>query len=125
MQSCQENNLDFIPVLNPAATDDRIIRTVNLNPGLIYYGMRKGITGAKNELDPDLEKNLSHLRKFTQVPIGVGWGISSADHVRLLPYQVHTAIIGSKTLDVYNKDQSLSDVESFIRSIVQASEISI
>ncbi len=82
--------------------------------------MRKGITGAKNSLDPDIGKNLRHLKEFTSAPLAVGWGISTPEHIRDLPIEADIAIIGSKTLDVYNERKNLLDVREFIKNLVTA-----
>jgi tryptophan synthase alpha subunit len=55
--------------------------------------MRKGITGAKENLDPNLEKNLQSIKQFLNCPIAVGWGISTPEHIRNLPGEADIAII--------------------------------
>jgi tryptophan synthase alpha chain len=118
--ACHEYELDFIPVLNPAATEERIRKLEQLNPSLLYYGMRKGITGAKTDLDPELRKNLWYVKQFLDYPIAVGWGISTAEHVKGLPEEANIAIIGSKTLDIYNENNCLEEVKNYIDLLVWA-----
>lgn len=118
--ACQEYGLEFIPVLNPAATEERIKKVEQLKPSLLYYGMRKGITGAKTDLDPELRKNLWYVKQFLDCPIAVGWGISTPEHIVHLPEEADIAIIGSKTLDIYNVKNSLEDVKNYIALLAQA-----
>lgn len=120
LATCQEFGLDFIPVLNPSATEERIKKVADLNPSLLYYGMRKGITGAKDTLDINLEKNIQYVKQLLFCPIAVGWGISTPDHIRDLPQEADIAIIGSKTTDIYNVHKSLVDVENYTKSIIKA-----
>ena len=107
-------------MLNPAATEERIKKVAYLNPEMLYYGMRKGVTGAKNNLDPDIEKNLQYIETYMKIPLAVGWGISTPGHIRDLPMEAHTAIVGSKTTDVYNLNKNLRDVDIYITKMVKA-----
>lgn len=118
--ACKEFGIEFIPVLNPAATEERIKKVTNLHPSLLYYGMRKGITGAKETLDANLEKNLQYIKQYLSCSIAVGWGISTSEHVRDLPQEADIAIIGSKTTDIYNAHKSLMEVENYAKSIIKA-----
>ena len=117
LNACHTYQLNFIPVLNPAATDERIEKVVALSPEFIYYGMRKSVTGAKQTIDPNLENNLQHVQTFTKAPLAVGWGISTPEHIRALPKEASIAIVGSKTFDVFNERKSLEDVEKYIRTL--------
>ena len=120
MDACKEFGIEFIPVLNPAATEERMNKVAQLQPSLLYYGMRKGITGAKEKLDENLGKNLQYIKQFLTCPIAVGWGISTPEHIRNLPQETDIAIIGSKTTDIYNTRKSLEDVENYTKSIIRA-----
>ncbi len=120
IMTCKEFGIEFIPVLNPAATEERIKKVIQLQPPLLYYGMRKGITGAKETLDANLEKNLQYIKQFLPCPIAVGWGISTPEHIRDLPMEADIAVIGSKTTDIYNAHKSLLDVENYTKSIIKA-----
>ena len=120
--ACKEFGIEFIPVLNPAATEERIKKVAALKPSLLYYGMRKGITGAKDTLDENLGKNIQYVKQFLSCPIAVGWGISVPDHVRDLPREADIAIIGSRTTDVYNNHRNIEDVENYTKSIIKASK---
>lgn len=120
--TCRDSGLEFIPVLNPSATDERIKKVGQLNPALLYYGIRKGTTGAKETLDVHLQKNIQYVKEFLSCPIAVGWGISTPGHIRDLPREADIAIIGSKTTDIYNVHKSLVDVENYTKSIIKASK---
>lgn len=121
--TCRDFGLEFIPVLNPAATEERIRKIAELDPSLIYYGMRKGITGAKETLDESLEKNIQYVKSFLSCPIAVGWGISTPDHIRNLPPEANIAIIGSKTTDIFNTYWKLDKVQEFAQVIISAGEL--
>ena len=123
LSACKKNTLDFVPVLNPAATEERVKKIADLKPPLLYYGMRKGITGAKATLDPDLDRNIQSLQKYFSCPIAVGWGISTPEHIRDLPPAADIAIIWSKTTDIYNMRQSLEDVRQYATSMIEAGSV--
>lgn len=63
--------------------------------GFVYYMSVTGITGERKELPPDLVDNVREIRRASGRPVVVGFGISSAEHVRLVCSAADGAIIGS------------------------------
>lgn len=84
--------------------------------------MRKGITGAKETLEDNLEKNIQYVKGFLSCPIAVGWGISTPEHIKNLPREADIGIIGSKTTDIYNTNKKIEEVENYTKSIIKASK---
>ena len=63
--------------------------------GFIYYVSVTGITGERRELPPDLIESVGWLREKTPLPICIGFGISTPEHVRLLAPVADGLIVGS------------------------------
>jgi tryptophan synthase alpha chain len=87
--------LDTILLIAPTTTPERRREIARLSSGFIYYLSVSGITGERERLPPDLERNLRELRQLTDRPICVGFGISHARHVRELSDLADGAIVGS------------------------------
>ncbi len=85
-----------LPMLvSPASPPERRRQIAALSTGFVYYMSVTGITGERNALPPDLPANVRELRSIARRPVVVGFGISTADHVRLVCSVADGAIIGS------------------------------
>ncbi|MCK4744740.1 tryptophan synthase subunit alpha [Candidatus Parcubacteria bacterium] len=116
----KENNLILIRVLSPASTIERIKKNAKIADGFLYFVGRKGITGQKSALDKNLSANLKKIRKYFNIPIAVGFGISEKKHIKALKNEAEIAVIGSAVLNAYNsakKGQELKEVEKFLKSL--------
>ncbi|MHC4442283.1 MAG: tryptophan synthase subunit alpha [Planctomycetota bacterium] len=85
-----------LPMLvSPVTTSERRQKIANISTGFIYYMSVTGITGERDQLPPELTANVHQLRASSGRPVVVGFGISTADHVRLVCTEADGAIIGS------------------------------
>ena len=79
---------------------------------------RAGVTGARSEA-PDIESRVDQLRSVTDLPVGVGFGISTAEHVQHVGRHADGAIVGSALVGHLheahqNGDDVLQAAEQFI-----------
>jgi tryptophan synthase alpha chain len=88
-------DLDTIFLLAPTSTPERIERIAEVSRGFIYYVSLAGVTGARKELASGIEESLSHIRRQTSMPVCVGFGISTPEHVRHVGAFSDGAIVGS------------------------------
>jgi tryptophan synthase alpha chain len=89
------HHLDTIFLGAPTSTDDRLAKIASVSTGFLYLISRTGVTGAKDALPDDLPALLRRVRKVTQLPIAVGFGISLPGHVSVLGGLADAAVIGS------------------------------
>jgi tryptophan synthase alpha chain len=75
-------DLSLVPLLAPTSPQARIEAVAQLEPGFIYCVALVGVTGARQDLSVTLGEFLQRVRAATQAPLVVGFGISSAEHVR-------------------------------------------
>ncbi|MBI5875314.1 MAG: tryptophan synthase subunit alpha [Deltaproteobacteria bacterium] len=71
------NGLDLIFLLTPTSDDSRMKLVASQGGGFVYYVSVAGITGARKELSNTIQKSVTRVRKFTPLPVGVGFGIST------------------------------------------------
>lgn len=95
IQALKIRKIDFIPLLAPTSTDERILRLTSLGSGFLYYVSRTGTTGARNDIAADLNANLKRIRAQSALPIGVGFGISTPNQAAEVTAEAEAAIIGS------------------------------
>jgi tryptophan synthase alpha chain len=87
--------LDLIFLLAPTSTEERIKRVAQMASGFIYYVSVTGVTGARESLAQMIDKNVTAIRRYTNLPIGVGFGISKPEHIRSIIPWVDAVIVGS------------------------------
>lgn len=73
---CTEIGLDPIFVIAPSTPPERIEKIAEAGRGFVYYACRKGTTGARSGLPEDLRDKVAQIRKKSNLPIAVGFGIS-------------------------------------------------
>ncbi len=97
---CRAHRRDYIPLLAPTSTDERIVRAVRLASGFVYCVSVAGVTGARDALPEDLGAFLGRVRRQTELPLAVGFGVSRREHVEALRGQADAAIVGSAIIEV-------------------------
>lgn len=89
------NGLDIICLLAPTTPLDRARTIARSASGFLYYVSVTGVTGARTELSADLEEHVSRLRHVTDLPIGVGFGISTPAQAASVATMADAVIVGS------------------------------
>jgi tryptophan synthase alpha chain len=87
--------LDTILLVAPSTTPERRKEIAQLSSGFIYYLSVAGITGERDRLPADLERNVAELKSLTDRPVCVGFGIHKAEQVAELAKVADGAIVGS------------------------------
>lgn len=88
-------NIENIFLIAPTTTNERIADIAKLASGFIYYVSLKGVTGA-GHLDVDsVERKLTEIRKHTELPLLVGFGIKDADTARKIGGVADGVVVGS------------------------------
>ena len=97
---CRTSGLDYIPLIAPTSTDERIALVRRQASGFLYCVSVAGVTGARRALPRQLGAFLERVRRQTALPLAVGFGISKREHVEALRGQADAAIVGSAIIDV-------------------------
>ncbi len=90
-----EKDLALIMLAAPTSSDERLKKITEKASGFVYAVSRAGVTGARTELSNDAENLVERLRKFTDLPIAVGFGISNAAQVTETWKYADAAVVGS------------------------------
>ncbi len=91
----QRASLQPIFLAAPTSTDKRLKAIAEVSQGFVYAISRVGITGTQQRVEGDAASLVGRLRRFTTLPIAVGFGISNAEHVRAVGEFADAAVIGS------------------------------
>ena len=91
----QAHGLDTIFLAAPTSTDARLAQIGAASRGFLYVISRAGVTGERAELPAQLPALIRRARKFTTLPVAVGFGISLPTHVTVLGGIADAAVVGS------------------------------
>jgi tryptophan synthase alpha chain len=92
---CAVREASLIQLVTPTTPRDRAVRIAETSTGFLYYVSVAGITGERTKLPPELVDNVGWLRTQTELPICIGFGISTPEHVKLLAPVADGLIVGS------------------------------
>jgi tryptophan synthase alpha chain len=102
LEAMKENRLAPIFLAAPTSPDARLKAIAGVSQGFVYAISRLGITGTHDKVG-DASALVSRLRKFTTLPIAVGFGISNAEHVKAINEFADAAVIGSALVAIIEK----------------------
>lgn len=92
---CGKAGLALVYLLAPTSPPDRIRLVAERSQGFIYLVSLTGVTGARQELPPDLTDFISRVRQETDKPLAVGFGIGTAEQARAVGQLADGVIVGS------------------------------
>ena len=102
MAAATANNIDPIFILAPTSPSERINYLARFGRGFFYCVARKGVTGAKTDFSSELDEFLGRCRGATQLPLALGFGVSSKEDVQFLRGKVEIAVVGSQAIRLLN-----------------------
>ena len=100
---CLANGIDLVFLLAPTSTDERIQRVCESASGFIYCVSITGVTGARPQLATGLRAFIARVRERTNLPLAVGFGISTPAHIEAIASYADAAVIGSALIDLIDK----------------------
>ena len=105
----------------PTSTDERLGRIARASTGFIYAVSRTGVTGARTELPQDARELVTRLKRHTQLPVAVGFGISSAEQMAAVGEYAEAAVVGSAIVQVIERaapqGRAAEAVGEFVRGL--------
>jgi tryptophan synthase alpha chain len=114
-----ESDVDLISLIAPTTTDERLKTICEHARGFIYAVSRAGVTGAQESTSDAAEKLVRRARQFTDLPIAVGFGISTAAQITDVWRYADAAVVGSAIVsEIENADDAVSVVEKYVRQLL-------
>ena len=112
--------LDTIFLAAPTSTDERLARIAEASTGFLYLVSRTGVTGTREVLPEGLPALARRVRKFTGLPIAVGFGISAPAHVSVLGGIADAAVVGSALMAEVERAASVDAAAANVATLVLA-----
>lgn len=114
------HDLDQIFLAAPTTSDARLKLIAERARGFVYAVSRAGVTGARTELSDEAERLVTRLRQHTQLPVAVGFGISTREHVRDTWRYADAAVVGSAIVAEIERHASTPDLVRRVGAFARA-----
>lgn len=127
LAACRAEGRDLIFMLAPTSTDARIAEVAARASGFIYCVSLVGVTGARDAL-PDLSAYLERVRQRTNVPLAIGFGVSTPAHVHQVGAVADGAVVASALinhLDRLPDAEQPTAAEAFVRWLAEGNRASL
>ena len=113
-----------IRLVAPTTPPDRMAMIVKHCTGFVYYVSREGVTGVQDKVAANIAQMTAQIRAHTDLPIAVGFGISTPEQARLVAAQADAVVVGSAIVNQIARRLQQSDlvpqVSAFVRVLAQA-----
>jgi len=117
-EACRARGLDLVYLLAPTSTAVRVALVARQASGFIYCVSVTGVTGARSSLPPELPAFIERVRRQTTLPLAVGFGISSREHVEAVGRIAEVAVVGSALIDVIDSSPA-QEREARVKAYVE------
>jgi tryptophan synthase alpha chain len=123
--ACRAAGLDLICLVAPTTPDERIEQIAQVASGFLYCVALTGVTGARRELWEGLPAFVQRVRRHTDLPLVVGFGISTAAHIAQVRQYADGAIVASALIDALDQlapEARAAGAAQFVRELSSAAE---
>ncbi|MCW7552182.1 tryptophan synthase subunit alpha [Endozoicomonas gorgoniicola] len=87
--------IDMINLITPTTSDERIKKICSVASGFIYYVSLKGVTGSARLDVTSVQQRVAHIKQFTDMPVGVGFGIRDGESAAAISQAADAVIVGT------------------------------
>lgn len=127
-QRCRDEGIEYISLVAPTSSG-RIEKIATSAQGFLYCVSSLGVTGVRDTLNENVEVFLQEVKKHSNIPVAVGFGISTATHVQALKEHCDGIVIGSAIvkkievleealLDVNSRKDALQEFKVYVEGII-------
>jgi tryptophan synthase alpha chain len=119
LREARKNDLATIFLAAPTSTDQRLKQIAQVSSGFIYAISRTGVTGARPQMTGDAQALVKRIRRFSKLPVAVGFGISTPDQFAAVGKFAEGAVVGSAIVHAIeqNPGREAATVGEFIRQL--------
>ena len=120
VREMRRHDLATVFLAAPTSPDARLKQIAQASTGFVYAVSRTGVTGAQAKLAADAKDLVRRLRKFTKLPIAVGFGISSPEQFAAVGAFADAVVVGSAIVETIerNPGKEAASVAQFVKRLV-------
>ncbi|MGG2398418.1 tryptophan synthase subunit alpha [Pseudomonas sp. SH1-B] len=119
----QAAGIDFIRLTTPTTDDARLPTVLNGSSGFVYYVSVAGVTGAGAATMDHVEEAVARLRRHTDLPVCIGFGIRTPEHAAEVAKRAEGAVVGSALIDkiaqASSPDEAINGVLTLCRELAE------
>lgn len=110
--------IDWIRLATPTTNNERLKVILKNASGFVYYVSIAGITGTASAQQADVEAALNRIRQQTDLPLAVGFGIKTAEHVKETGKYADAVVVGSAIIDIIKHcDEAQADSAETVKQV--------
>jgi tryptophan synthase alpha chain len=119
LREARKNDLATIFLAAPTSTDQRLKLISEVSTGFIYAVSRTGVTGARQQMTGDAKTLVNRIRRFSKLPVAVGFGISTPEQFKTVGKFAEGAVVGSAIVHAIeqNPGREAATVGEFVRQL--------
>jgi tryptophan synthase alpha chain len=123
LHQAHKNDLATVFLAAPTSTDQRLKQIAEVSTGFVYAVSRTGVTGARQQMPEDARGLVKRIRRFTKLPVAVGFGISTPEQFSAVGKFAEGAVVGSAIVQTIeqNPGREAASVAEFIRQLLAVS----
>jgi tryptophan synthase alpha chain len=119
VKAMREADLDTVFLGAPTSTPERLKLVARYSTGFVYLVSRTGVTGERASLSDASAPLLASMRAVTQLPLALGFGISTPEQAAAVAKMADGVVVGSAFVRLIEKQASDAEIEAFARSLRQ------
>lgn len=119
-EGAEDADIDLIQMVAPTTSEDRLRSLLPRATGFVYCVSVAGTTGARGELPSSLPDLVANVKRYTDIPVAVGFGVSKREHVASIGRLCEAAVIGSALVDVIERsppEQLIRRVREYVEEV--------
>jgi len=125
VDACRAKGLDVVFLIAPTSTDERMRKIGAASGGFVYVVSLTGVTGARAEIPTDLRELIARARENTDMPLAIGFGISTPEMATEIAGIADGVVVGSALVKIVadhgDSPEMVEHYESLARSLARAS----
>ncbi|MCL4683767.1 tryptophan synthase subunit alpha [Myxococcota bacterium] len=114
-------DVDAILLAAPTTSEKRLATLAQNTRGFLYYVSLTGVTGARAELPPEIEENVARIRALSDVPVCVGFGISTPEQAARIGKFADGVVVGSALVErierAASREAAVTDAADFVAAL--------
>lgn len=123
LRFCSDAGLKTVFIVAPTTPEERLERIASSATGFLYYVSRTGVTGVQSEMSSDIGTAVATIRRHTDLPTVVGFGISNPDQVTAIAGLADGVVVGSALVRCFqdpdrDAEESLKALDSAARGLL-------
>ena len=117
LAACEAHGVATVFIVAPTTPEARLDRIAAATTGFVYYVSREGVTGEQSALAGDIRERVDAIRRHTDRPVVVGFGVSAAEHVRTVARAADGVVVGSALVNrIAENTEDAAAMETALRA---------